>query len=223
MSPPDTAALDAEQALYGAAKSLDLELSAEQAQQLLSYLDLLSKWNRVYNLSAVRDPAAMLVQHVVDSLAVVGPLRRQTRQRLATSVLDVGSGAGLPGLVLAVMNPDMQVTCIDSVGKKAAFVREAAGALGLRNLHSVHGRVEKLQTPEPFDIVTARAFASLADLVSLTREVSGSETVWMALKGRVPEEEIATLPSGFAVFHVERLVVPALGAERCLIWIRRSP
>lgn len=203
-----------------AAETLGVELSDSQAEALLAYLALLAKWNRVYNLSAVRDPAAMLVQHVADSLAVVAPLRRQTGGR-AARLLDVGSGAGLPGVVLAVALPELDVTCIDAVGKKAAFVREVAGALELKNLHAVHGRVEQLQTAT-FDLITSRAFASLADFVALTRQLCGGQTLWMAMKGRVPAKELAALPEGIGLFHVEQLKVPGLDAERCLVWLQEK-
>lgn len=206
--------------LAAAAAALGLDLAADGSSKLLAYLDLLVKWNRVYNLTAIRDPAAMLVQHLVDSLAVVAPLRRHLgggRARL----LDVGSGAGLPGIVLAALMPEIGVTCIDAVGKKAAFVRQAAGELGLANLQAVHARVEDWPGASGgFDLVVSRAFASLADFVTLTqRHCAG---VWMAMKGRVPGDEIAALPPGIVVFHVERLAVPGLDAERCLVWLRRT-
>lgn len=201
-----------------AASALGLTLDDRQAERLLAYLALLARWNRVYNLSAVRAPAAMLVQHVVDSLAVVAPLGRELAQRPAR-LLDVGSGAGLPGVVLAVAMPELDVTCVDAVGKKAAFVREAAGALGLSNLHVIHSRVEKLEAGG-YDIITSRAFASLADFMSLTRRLGTAQTRWLAMKGKMPADEIAVLPPAFSVFHVERLEVPGLAADRCLVWIR---
>ena len=134
-------------------------------------------------------------------------------------MLDVGSGGGLPGVVLAIMLPALDVTCVDSVGKKAAFIRQAAGTLALPNLHAVHSRVEALKLP-PFDIIVARAFASLADFVSLTRGHLGAGGVWLAMKGKPPGAEIAALARDVEVFHVEPLHVPGLGAERCLVWMR---
>ncbi len=205
-------------ALDQAAAALGLKLDARQSERLLAYLALLARWNRVYNLSAVRDPAAMLVQHVVDSLAVVAPLRRET-SGLPARLLDVGSGAGLPGLVLAAAMPELDVTCVDAVGKKVAFVREAAGALGLSNLHAQHARVEKLEAGN-YDIIASRAFASLAELLLLTRRLGGAHTRWIAMKGKIPTGEIAAVPPGFSVFHVERLEVPGLAADRCLVWVR---
>ena len=136
----------------------------EQAAQLEAYLALLQRWNATYNLTSVRDAEAMRVQHLADCLAVVEPLRRVCP---AGRVLDVGSGGGLPGVVLAVMNPAWTVVCVDTVGKKAAFVRQVAAELGLANLHAEHSRVESLRAPA-FDVVTARAFASLADIARLT-------------------------------------------------------
>jgi 16S rRNA (guanine527-N7)-methyltransferase len=134
-------------------------------------------------------------------------------------VLDVGSGGGLPGVVLALMRPALDVTCVDAVGKKAAFVRQVAGALALPNLHAVHGRVEALRAP-PFELVTSRAFASLADFVRLTRPLLAPGGSWLAMKGKLPADEIAALPADVTVFHVEPIGVPGLDAERCLVWIK---
>ncbi len=195
----------------------DLALSAEQARQLLVFLALLQRWNATYNLTAVRNPKAMLVQHLLDCLAVLPPLLRQLP--MGGRVLDVGSGGGLPGVVLAIMAPQFDVTCVDTVGKKAAFVRQVAGALHLPNLHAVHARVEQMSA-EPFALITSRAFASLADFVSLTRSHLAERGVWMAMKGQTPADEMAELPADVAVFHVEQLQVPGLDAQRCLVWLR---
>lgn len=219
MPPPKVGRPDDVAALERGAAALGLELTARQSGQLLDYLGLLSKWNRVYNLSAIRDPAAMLVQHVLDSMTAVVPLRRWTRGRPAR-LIDVGSGAGLPGLVLAVLMPELGVTCVDAVGKKVAFVRAAAASLVLRNLHALHARVEEVREG-PFDIVTSRAFASLADFTRETRHLLGAGGVWMAMKGKDPVEELATLPEDVEVFHVERVQVPNLQAARCLVWMRK--
>lgn len=219
MQPSDSARDKDISALRRSAASLGVGLTPQQADRLLAYLALLAQWNRVYNLSGIRDPSAMLVQHVLDSMAVVAPLRRWTHGRPAR-LLDVGSGAGLPGLVLAVLMPELDATCIDAVGKKAAFVREASAALGLTNLQSVHGRAEETRTG-PYDVVTSRAFASLADFVSVTQALCDTQGVWLAMKGKVPTDEIAALPLAIDVFHVERICVPGLDAERCLVWMRR--
>lgn len=196
--------------------ALGLVAAPQQEQQLLQYLDLLQRWNATYNLTAVRDRQGMLTQHLADCLAVVEPLKRVLPKG---RVLDVGSGGGLPGVVLAIMCPTWDVTCVDTVGKKAAFVRQVAGALGLGNLQSAHARVEALALPV-FDLITSRAFASLADFTSLTRPLLATGGVWMAMKGKSPDAEVAQLLSGVSVFHVEHLRVPTLDAERCLVWMR---
>lgn len=187
---------------------------------MLAYLALLERWNSVYNLTAVRDRNAMVGQHLVDCLAAGAALARSGRLQPGGRILDVGSGGGLPGVLLAILRPDWSITCIDAVAKKAAFVRQVAGALGLANLRSEHGRVEQCRSG-PYDLVTARAFASLADLVRLSDRSLGKGGCWMAMKGQVPEAEIADLPPGIDVFHVEPLAVPGLDAQRCLVWMRR--
>jgi 16S rRNA (guanine527-N7)-methyltransferase len=194
-------------------------LSADDPDPRLErYLALLARWNATYNLTAVRDLAEMRVQHLADCLAVAPPLRRELGGR-AARILDVGSGGGLPGVVLAVAEPGWDVSCVDAVGKKTAFVRQVAAELALPNLHAVHARVEALEAP-PFDVITSRAFASLADFVRLTRPLLADGGVWMAMKGKRPDDEITALPPDAEVFHVEPLTVPGLAAERCLIWIR---
>lgn len=186
--------------------------------RLEAFLALLAKWNAAYNLTAVRDPAQMRLQHLADCLAAVGPLRRQLGGR-AARIVDVGSGGGLPGVVLACADPQWDVTCVDAVGKKAAFVRQVAAELALPNLHAAHARAEALRSP-PFDVVTSRAFASLSDFVNLTRPLLAASGVWMAMKGKRPDDELAALPPTTEVFHVEPLTVPGLDAERCLVWMR---
>ena len=198
-------------------QAFDLELSEAQQRQLLGYLELLGKWNKVYNLTAVRDPAEMLTHHLLDSLSVITPLRRHTAGR-PLRVLDVGSGGGLPGVVIAICCPELRVDCVDTVGKKAAFIQQAAGALGLPNLRGLHARVESLT--DAYDVITSRAFASLADFSAWSRQALAEQGVWMAMKGKRPDDEIAVLPPEVAVFHVEQLTVPGLDAERCLIWLR---
>jgi 16S rRNA (guanine527-N7)-methyltransferase len=197
---------------------LGLHLDELQIARLLDYLDLIQKWNKVYNLTAVRDPAEMLTHHLLDSLAAVGPLRGQTGGR-AVSLLDVGSGAGLPGVVFAICCPEVRVECVDTVAKKAAFLQQAAVALKLPNLKGLHARVESLAGP--YDIVCSRAFASLADFVNWSSAALAEEGVWLAMKGKHPADEIAALPPGVEVFHVEQLQVPALDAERCIVWMKR--
>ena len=206
-----------QQRLAEGATALGLSLAPAQHAQLLAYLDLLAKWNKVYNLTAVRDPAEMLTHHLLDSLAVISPLVRHT-QGGAARVLDVGSGGGLPGVVIAICCPEMSVACVDAVAKKAAFVQQAAGVLGLSNLRGVHARVESIT--EPYDVITSRAFATLADFTQWSAGSLGEDGVWMAMKGKHPTDEMAGLPPSVAVFHVEQLTVPDLDAERCLIWMR---
>lgn len=206
-----------QQRLAEGATALGLSLAPAQHAQLLAYLDLLAKWNKVYNLTAVRDPAEMLTHHLLDSLAVIAPLLRHT-QGATARVLDVGSGGGLPGVVIAICCPEMSVACVDAVAKKAAFVQQAAGVLGLSNLRGVHARVESIT--EPYDVITSRAFATLADFTQWSAGSLGEDGVWMAMKGKHPTDEIAALPPSVAVFHVEQLTVPGLDAERCLIWMR---
>ena len=206
-----------QQRLAEGATALGLSLAPAQHAQLLAYLDLLAKWNKVYNLTAVRDPAEMLTHHLLDSLAVIAPLVRHT-QGGAARVLDVGSGGGLPGVVIAICCPEMSVACVDAVAKKAAFVQQAAGVLGLSNLRGMHARVESIT--EPYDVITSRAFATLADFTQWSAGSLGEDGVWMAMKGKHPTDEMAGLPPSVAVFHVEQLTVPGLDAERCLIWMR---
>jgi len=205
-------------ALREGADELGCPLTADQTNALLSYLALLRKWNSVYNLTAVRDPAQMLTQHLLDSLSVVPPLRRHLDDS-ESRLLDVGSGAGLPGMVLAVMLPKLDVTCIDAVVKKVSFTRQAAAELRLRNLRAVHGRVEVLDTA-PFQLIISRAFSSLAGLVHLSRAHLAAGGAWLAMKGKYPTDEVAALPEDVRVFHVEPLRVPGLQADRCLIWMR---
>ena len=199
------------------AAALGVTLSDEQRGQLLDYLALLGKWNKVYNLTAVRDPAEMLTHHLLDSLSIIAPLRRHTGGQPAR-LLDVGSGGGLPGVVIAICCPEIQVSCVDAVAKKAAFVQQVAVALRLPNLRGVHARVEAVQ--DKFDVITSRAFASLADFTQWSVPALAEGAVWLAMKGKRPDDEIAALPPGVEVFHVEQLQVPGLGAERCLLWLR---
>ena len=209
------------EALQAGATALQLELSAAQIDQLLDYLELLQKWNQVYNLTAVREPAEMLTHHLLDTLAVIAPLRRHTQGR-AVRLLDVGSGGGLPGVVVAICCPEIDVNCVDTVAKKAAFVQQVAASLRLANLHGLHARVETLHAEQGdgYDVVCARAFASLADFVQWSRAALRPGGVWLAMKGKQPADEIAALPPWVEVFHVEPLQVPGLHAERCIVWLR---
>lgn len=198
---------------------LGLSLPLDRTERLVGYLGLLAKWNKVYNLTAVREPHEMLTHHLLDSLAVIEPLRRQAGE--TGRLLDVGSGAGLPGVVIAISCPGWQVDCVDAVGKKAAFIQQAAAALQLPNLRGLHARVETVR--DRYDVVSSRAFASLADFVAGSRQALAEQGVWLAMKGRHPHDEIAALPAGIEVFHVEQVTVPGLDAERCIAWMRRAP
>lgn len=205
------------------AQQLSLGLSAAQIDTLMAFLDLLQKWNKVYNLTAVRDPQEMMTHHLLDSLAAVPALRRhvaslgkQPGERVAQ--LDVGSGGGLPGVVFAVCCPEVDVHCVDTVAKKAAFLQQAAVTLKLPNLKGIHARVETLKGP--YEIVSCRAFASLIDFTTWSRAAIAPEGIWFAMKGKRPDDEMAALGANVQVFHVEPLQVPGLDAERCIVWLR---
>jgi 16S rRNA (guanine527-N7)-methyltransferase len=198
-------------------RELGLELSSAQLGKLLDYVALLSKWNAVYNLTAIRDPRQMLVQHILDSLSIVPHLAPLG----PSSVLDVGSGGGLPGIVLAIVLPEWTVTVNDIVHKKTAFQAQAKAELGLANLSVVTGRVETLQpgaeVPAKFDVIVSRAFAELADFVTLARHLVAEQGAIWAMKGVRPDGEVERLPAGAHVEQIIRLNVPSLDAERHLI------
>ena len=202
--------------------ALQLELSESQISQLLAYQAMIGKWTQVYNLTSVRDPAEMMTHHLLDSLSVVPALQRYLRGaglEQGSRLLDVGSGAGLPGVVVAMCCPAVEVTCVDTVAKKAAFIKQAALALKLPNLAGLHARVESIT--EPFDVICSRAFASLADFTGWSAGALAPQGVWMAMKGRHPTDELSALPENIALFHVEQLKVPGLDAERCVLWLQR--
>jgi len=201
-------------------EQLGIAVTDAQRQKLLDYVTLLGKWNAVYNLTAIRDPRQMLIQHILDSLAIIPFITRRTGPQAA---LDVGSGGGLPGIVMAIVLPDWQVTLNDIVHKKTAFQSQAKLQLGLTNLSVVTGRVENLhpgvEVPGLFDVIVSRAFAELSDFVTLARHlVAGNGRIW-AMKGIRPDAEIARLSADTKVHCIERLRVPMLDAERHLIEI----
>jgi 16S rRNA (guanine527-N7)-methyltransferase len=205
--------------LRDGADELGVDLTEAQQGRLLDYVALLTKWNTVYNLTAIRDPRQMLIQHILDSLSIVPHLTG----RGASSVLDVGSGGGLPGIVLAIALPDWTVTLNDIVHKKTAFQSQAKAELKLGNLSVVTGRVETLrpdvEVPGKFDVIVSRAFAELADFVTLARHlVAERGSIW-AMKGVRPDGEIERLPAGSKAVQVIRLAVPALDAERHLVQV----
>ena len=212
--------------LQTGSQQLGVALSEAQTDALIGYLGLLHKWSKVYNLTAVRDPLEMVTLHLLDSLAVVPALLRYQDTPASTPaqpmrLLDVGSGAGLPGVVIAIACPHIQVTCLDAVAKKAAFVQQVAASLGLANLRGLHQRIEHMDTAHA--VVCSRAFASLADFVRGSAKALAPGGVWLALKGKAPTEELSALGPEVDVFHVEQLLVPGLDARRCLVWMRPTP
>ncbi|POR49761.1 16S rRNA m(7)G-527 methyltransferase [Paraburkholderia eburnea] len=205
------------------ADALSLDLNERQHEQLLDYVALLAKWNAVYNLTAIRDPRQMMIQHILDSLSILPHLP----SRENATVLDVGSGGGLPGIVLAIARPDWRVTLNDIVQKKSAFQSQAKAELGLANLAVVTGRVESLrpgvEVPKKFDLIVSRAFAELSDFVTLARHlVADGGAIW-AMKGVRPDGEIERLPEGARAVKTIRLVVPMLDAERHLSEVLVEP
>jgi 16S rRNA (guanine527-N7)-methyltransferase len=201
------------QRLCAGLAALPLELPDAAIATLLAYVGLLARWNATYNLSAVRDPAEMVTRHLLDSLSIV-PLVR------GASLVDLGSGAGLPGIPLAIVAPERRVSVVDSNGKKTRFLRAAVRELGLANVTVVESRVEAV--PGTFDCITARAFASLADMLGWGGHLLAPGGVWLALKGRFPQDELAAVPAGFVIDTVLPLRVPGLDAERHAVIIRRS-
>jgi 16S rRNA (guanine527-N7)-methyltransferase len=199
-----------EQQLAAGVATLRLTLPEGAETKLLAYLTLLDKWNRVYNLTAVRDAERMVSHHLLDSLAAVPYF-------LGESVLDVGSGGGLPGIPLAIARPELQVTLVDSIAKKTAFLLQAKAELGLNNLHVVTGRVEDFRPESGFGVITSRAFSDLREFVTLTRHLLKPGGRWLAMKGLYPNEEIAALPADVKVSADHALVVPGLDASRHLI------
>ena len=205
-------------------ESLSLNVAEPQQRQLLSYMALIQKWNKVYNLTALRQAQEILTHHLLDSLSAVSPLlghiaKTKGDANAGIELLDVGSGGGLPGVVIAICCPNIRVTCVDTVSKKAAFVQQVAASLRLSNLRGVHARVESLTGP--YDLICSRAFASLPDFVSWSAAALSDGGVWMAMKGKLPEAEMAGLPSFAEVFHVEQLQVPGLEADRCMVWMKK--
>ena len=195
--------------------ALGVDLDAAAQERLLAYLELLAKWNRVHNLTAVRDPEQMVAQHLLDSLAVL------PRLAACNSLIDVGSGGGLPGIPLAIARPQMAVTLLDSSAKKTAFLRQAQLELGLDNLVVVCARVEAYQPETPFEVVISRAFADLSEFAALAAHLCAPNGVLLAMKGLYPYEEIERLPSEVAMVEVVPLRVPELEAQRHLAVLKK--
>jgi 16S rRNA (guanine527-N7)-methyltransferase len=195
---------------------MGLDVSLTQQEQLLDYLALMFKWNSVYNLTSLRDPMQMVTHHLLDSLAAVPAFAD------AKNVLDVGSGGGLPGIVLAVVRPDMKVSMIDTVHKKTAFLTQVKAQLGLANV-SIHTmKVQELAVSDKFDVITSRAFADLSDFVNWSSHLLAERGSYIALKGTAPQDEQERVPAEWKVTKVEPLQVPRLGAERHLVFIQKS-
>ena len=192
------------------AASLGVALSEHDGRRLLTLLDELARWNRTYNLTAISTPAEMLTHHLLDSLAIHRDLQ-------GTRIADVGTGAGFPGLPLAVCNPARHFTLIDSTAKKIRFVSHAAQALGLTNVTAVHARAESLRPEAPFDTVVARALAPLPQLLAQVASLCGAQTRVLAMKGRWPSEELASLPAPWRVARSRELQIPGLAEARCVI------
>jgi 16S rRNA (guanine527-N7)-methyltransferase len=196
--------------------AMQLDVSPTQRERLMDYLALMFKWNSVYNLTSLRDPMQMVTHHLLDSLAAVPAFAQ------AKNVLDVGSGGGLPGIVLAIVRPDMKVSMIDTVHKKTAFLTQVKAELGLSNVTVYTARVEQLQVSDKFDVITSRAFADLSDFVNWSSHLLADGGRYIALKGVAPKDEQERLPTEWQVTGVEPLQVPRLGAERHLVHIQRS-
>jgi 16S rRNA (guanine527-N7)-methyltransferase len=196
--------------------ALRLDVNPAQQDKLMDYLALMFKWNAVYNLTSLRDPMQMVSHHLLDSLAAVPAFAA------AKNVLDVGSGGGLPGIVLAIVRPDMKVSMIDTVHKKTAFLTQVKAELGLANVTVYTARVEQLQVSDKFDVITSRAFADLSDFVNWSSHLLADGGRYIALKGVAPKDEQERLPADWKVTGVEPLDVPRLGAERHLVFIERS-
>lgn len=195
---------------------LDLGLSEAQQEKLLDYLALLNKWNKVYNLTAVRDPMEMMTLHVLDSLASLPAFRN------AQNVLDVGAGGGLPGMVLAIARPDMKVSMIDIVHKKTAFLNQVKAELELGNVTVYTKKVQELQVKTPYDVITSRAFADLSNFVNWSGHLLAEGGQFIALKGTAPAEERERLPDPWKVNELQPLNVPGLDAQRHLVFIGRA-
>lgn len=210
----DTKALKA--SLSAGVQEMGLALNEAQIDQMLAYLALLSKWNAVYNLTAIRDPQEMVKQHLLDSLSAAPAFTE------ARNVLDVGAGGGLPGMMLAIAYPKTRISMIDTVSKKTAFLSQAKAELGLSNVTVFTGRVEQLEVTEKFDVITSRAFSELCNFINWSGHLLAEGGQFIAMKGVAPAQEIERLPAGWAVTGVQPLQVPGLNAERHLVFVRRA-
>jgi 16S rRNA (guanine527-N7)-methyltransferase len=196
--------------------ALSLEVTEAQQTALLDYIGLLSKWNKVYNLTAVREPEQMLSQHVLDCLAALPPLLERFPH--ICELLDVGAGAGLPSVVFAIACPHWRVTAVDAVAKKVAFIQTTAHSLGLTNVRGVHARVEMINGE--FDVVTCRAFATLKNFCESSRHVLRKDGVWLSLKAKLTNDEVSEISTGVRIEKIQPINVPGSSVERCLVWMR---
>jgi 16S rRNA (guanine527-N7)-methyltransferase len=203
------------QELSTGARELGIQLSETQHSQLLAYLALLIKWNKAYNLTAVRNPDEMVSRHLLDSLSVV-PFVEGERW------LDVGSGGGMPGIPLAIMFPQMKVSLLDSNGKKTRFQTQVKLELKLDNLQVIHSRAEEFQPDQPFTGIISRAFSSLEDFTVWTRHMGNTDTRWLAMKGLHPADELVALPADFHLDSAHALAVPGCQGQRHLLILRRT-
>ena len=199
--------------------NLRLGLNSEQHAQLFKYGQLIQKWNRVYNLTAIRNNRELITHHLLDSLAVLHEIAFALQATSSPRILDVGAGAGLPGLVLAIAQPNWQITLIDTVQKKAAFMQQAIATLGLKNAQAVHGRVEEFQADVPFDLICSRAFSSIENFIALSQHVLAEHGQFAALKGRV--EVDSEVPAGWRIDALHPIEVPFLDEARHLFMIKR--
>ncbi|UVJ46688.1 16S rRNA (guanine(527)-N(7))-methyltransferase RsmG [Pseudomonas sp. LS1212] len=198
------------------AREMGVELSAQQHDQLLAYLALLIKWNKAYNLTAVRNPDEMVSRHLLDSLSILPHVDDSPRW------LDVGSGGGMPGIPLAIMFPEKQITTLDSNGKKARFQTQVKLELKLDNLQVIHSRVEAFRPEQPFTGIVSRAFSSLEDFTNWTRHLGDTQTRWLAMKGLHPADELVALPADFHLDSAHALAVPGCQGQRHLLILRRT-
>ncbi|WP_213878312.1 16S rRNA (guanine(527)-N(7))-methyltransferase RsmG [Pseudomonas sp. dw_358] len=204
------------QELAQGAQQLGITLSEQQHAQLLAYLALLIKWNKAYNLTAVRNPDEMVSRHLLDSLSIVPYIGDSARW------LDVGSGGGMPGIPLAILFPEKQITTLDSNGKKTRFQTQVKLELKLANLQVIHSRVEDLQPEQPFSGIVSRAFSSLEDFSNWTRHLGDQQTRWLAMKGLHPADELVALPTDFHLDSAQALTVPGCQGQRHLLILRRT-
>lgn len=205
------------QALNQGAQTLGIELQPQQLEQLLAYLALLIKWNKAYNLTAVRNPDEMVSRHLLDSLSVLPAVSEGGKRWL-----DVGSGGGMPGVILAIMLPDRQFSLLDSNGKKTRFLTQVKLELGLTNLKVHHQRIEQHQVEQPYDGIISRAFSSLADFTAWTAHVGNQQTCWLAMKGVEPDDELQQLTLGFVLLECRRLQVPGCQGQRHLLVLAKQ-